>query len=83
MIWQKIRSKIGQLILYFIAGQFVQPIVLNKNHNYLFTIQNDEEDGYLDDLHAALKLIIDGEFLILQGAELNIIGLADEDKDKH
>ena len=83
MIWEKIRSKIGQLILYFIAGQFVEPIVLNKNHNYLFVLENEVREEDIDYFHECLKTVVDGDILIVQGVELNIIGLADEDKDQH
>ncbi len=83
MIWEKIRSKIGQLILYFIAGQFVEPITLNKNHNYLFVLKNEIRDEDIDYFNDCLKTVVDGDILIVQGIELNIIGLADEDKDQH
>ena len=79
MIWEKIRSKIGQLILYFIAGQFVEPITINKNHNYLFVLKNEVRDEDIDYFYECLSTVVEGEILIVQGVELNIIGLADED----
>lgn len=82
MIWEKIRDKIGQVVLYFISGCLVKPTQLDKRYNYLIITSDYMSDETMDSLHEALGNVIDGEITILSGTELNIIGLADEDQDK-
>lgn len=72
---------IGRLIVYFIAGQFVNPITLDKRHNYLI-VTGSISDENASILHDAISSIVDGEVLVINGVELNIIGLADENHIK-
>ena len=81
-MWEKIRSKIGQWLLYFLSGSFIKPVMLSKYHDYIIVVDGKLRDEDIDSLQSALETVINGEILVISGMELNIIGLADENQNK-